>query len=266
MKIVILTSSLSGMAAYHLPWLSQSPDCEICMVIYNEGQLTSKKNHFRKKITKMFSIGLLGALNGIRMRKWFNKDQEKYVKFENVDSYCSRHGISFRKVSQLNSAATRDLFRESGAEIGLSLGNGYIGKKLFTIPRYGMLNVHHEILPDYQNAQSIIWQLYNGSSTTGYTIHKIDEQIDTGEIVYQQKIPIVFEHNLAETVAHTSAQLLKASALGLLYVFKHFDELFANARQQGKGRSYTTPSFKQYRQMVRNFRKLKEEAGNSDGS
>jgi len=94
----------------------------------------------------------------------------------------------------------------------------------------------------------------------------LDEQIDTGEIVYQQKIPIVFEHNLAETVAHTSAQLLKASALGLLYVFKHFDELFANARQQGKGRSYTTPSFKQYRQMVRNFRKLKEEAGNSDGS
>ena len=122
-----------------------------------------------------------------------------------------------------------------------------------------MLNIHHEILPQYQNAQSIIWELYNGSAETGYTIHKIDKQIDTGEIVLQEKIPIVFRETLSDTVSFNYARLFDASVQGMVHIFENFEQYYLNAKPQGKGGHYTTPSLLQFLKIKLQFKKLKKE-------
>jgi methionyl-tRNA formyltransferase len=145
-------------------------------------------------------------------------------------------------------------------DLGLSLGNNYIGSKIFSLPLFGMLNIHGEILPAFQNAQSVIWQLYEESSETGYTIHKIDKKIDTGEIVKQEAFPIIFKSSLSETVSVTNYEILKKSATGLIEVLNNFDQYYQNAKPQGKGKAYTTPSLSQFIKIYQNFKKLRKES------
>ena len=259
MKVIILTTSVYGTTGHHLPLLHQCPGIEVAMVVVSEGQVSSRKGHYLKRIKKILKIGLLGAMNGVKMRKWYNEDVNKYCTITNAEDYCKEHNIPFCKVPSTNSAETVRLFKESGADVGLSLGNGYISKKVFSVPAYGMLNIHHEVLPQYQNAQSIIWALYNGSAETGYTIHKIDKHIDTGEIMLQEKLPIFFRDTLADTVAYNYARLFDASAHGLVQVLENFQQYFSNAKQQGKGNSYTTPSYRQFIKIEKQFKKLKQQ-------
>ncbi len=258
MKVIILTTSVYGTTGHHLPVLFQCKDIEIAMVVVSEGQPAGGKKHYLKRIKKILSIGPLGALNGVKMRKWYNEDVKKYTTIGNAREFCTQHNIPFCTVPYTNSEETQKIFKETGADIGFSLGNGYISKKVFGIPKYGMLNIHHEVLPQYQNAQSIIWQIYNGSAETGYTIHKIDKNIDTGEIVLQEKIPIIFRDTLDDTVAFNYARLFDASAQGLLRIFSNFNQYFLNAKPQGKGGHYTTPSYSQFMKIRRQFEKLKK--------
>lgn len=258
MKVIILTTSAFGVTGHHLPLLFSSRDIEIAMVVVSRGQVTNKKNQHLKRIKKILRIGVFGALNGIKMRKWYNEDIKQYCKIGNAEEFCQANNIPFITVPHTNSEETQRAFKETGADIGLSLGNGYISKKVFSIPKYGMLNIHHELLPQFQNAQSIIWQLYNGSAETGYTIHKIDKHIDTGEIVLQEKLPITFRDTLADTVSFNYAALFDASVQGLLRIFGNFDQYFSNAKAQGKGGHYTTPSFRQFLKIEQQFKKLKK--------
>lgn len=260
MKVIILTTSVYGTTGHHLPVLYKCKNVEIAMVVVSEGRVLDKKKQYLRRIKKMTKIGLFGAINGIRMRKWYGEEMRKYCHIENAESFCNTHSIPFCKVPNTNSEETQKIFREVGADIGLSLGNGYISARVFGIPKYGMLNIHHEILPQYQNAQSIIWQLYNGSSETGYTIHKIDKQIDTGEILLQEKIPISFRETLDDTVAFNYARLFDASGAGLVRIFNKFDEYFFNAQPQGHGTTYTTPSFRQFLKIKKQFERLKKAA------
>lgn len=262
MKVIILTTSVYGTTGHHLPVLQQCKNVEIAMVVVSEGIVSNPKKQRLKRIKKILKIGLLGALNGIKMRKWYNEDIHKYCKIVNTEDYCRQYNIPFRKVPSTNSLETIQIFKETKADIGLSLGNGYISKKVFGIPEYGMLNIHHEILPQYQNAQSIIWEIYNGVPETGYTIHKIDKHIDTGEIVLQEKLPIIFRETLEDTVAYNYARLFDASVQGLIRIFNDFNGYFSNATLQGKGTSYTTPSFWQFLKIERQFKKLKKQYTN----
>ncbi|MES2516139.1 MAG: formyltransferase family protein [Bacteroidota bacterium] len=260
MKIIVLTSGRFGTAAHHLNYLIKSKQCEISMVILNEGKIVNKKKHYINKFRKIFKIGPLGAFNGIRMRKWYNQDITEFEKIGDIEDICRNNNIPFFTTPNINSPITLELFKNTHPDLGLSLGNGYIGKNIYTIPKYGMINIHHEILPIYQNAQSIIWQIYNMSPSTGYTIHKIDKHIDTGEILYQETIPICFESTLSQTVSKTSFSLLEASANGLLLFLADFDNLYKNAKKQGKGRSYTTPNIWQYLKILNNYKILKKNA------
>ena len=259
MKVIILTTSVYGTTGHHLPALYAASGIEVAMVVVSEGLVSNRKKQYLKRIKKILKIGLRGALNGVKMRKWYNEDIKKYTTIENAEEFCKRHHIPFKRVPSTNSDDTVSLFQEANADVGLSLGHGYISKKVFSIPKYGMLNIHHEVLPEYQNAQSIIWQLYNGSAETGYTIHKIDRHIDTGEVLLQEKIPIVFKGTLEDTVAYNYARLFDASVVGLIKVLQNFQQFFSNAKRQGKGTSYTTPSYSQFSKMEAQFKKLKKQ-------
>ncbi|MEO9069531.1 MAG: formyltransferase family protein [Ginsengibacter sp.] len=258
MKVVILTSSKYGTAGNHLPYLIESNLAEITMVIFNQGEILKKRKFYNNKILKIFRIGVLGALNGIRMRKWFDVSMTDDREIKSIEDISKHYSIPYFETPMINCETTQELFRKSGADLGISLGNGYIGQKIFSIPKFGMINIHHELLPEYQNAQSIIWQLYNRSTVTGYTIHKIDKNIDTGSILYQESVPIFFLETLPKTISKTSALLLESSAKGLLYCIENFESLYSHAKPQGKGQSYTTPTIRQYLRIRKNFYDLKK--------
>lgn len=255
MRVAILTSSARGTASHHLPILAASPRFTIARVILVEGA-ARRPGHWRRKLRKALRIGPLGALNGIRMRAWYTTDVEALLGIEDLGSVCGRLGIPLATVPTIGDARTAELLRASKADIAISLGNGYIPAKVFEAPRLGTLNIHHELLPERQNAQSVIWALHDGAAMTGYTIHRIDKGIDTGAIVLKEEVPIDLQPRLRDTVARTMAALLEASAAGLRRVLDDLPAHLAAARPQGPGRKRTTPTFGQFLRIVRNHRRL----------
>jgi methionyl-tRNA formyltransferase len=253
MRIVILTSSSTGSPVLHLNRLLQCSQNYSISVIYCENQGQKIWRKIVIKLKKVLKIGIFGAVNGMRIRSWYNIDSGG----KNIFQICHENGIQIFTTPKLNSTTTQVLMKELHAELGISLGNGYIGKKIFSIPVLGMINIHHELLPQYRNAQSIIWQLYNMSLTTGFTIHKITDQIDAGEILYQEKVPIDFKRTLRETVLFNYNKLNELSAIALCNLLSNNLVDFKSATPQGASNSYTTPSLRQFIKIYRNFKLLK---------
>jgi methionyl-tRNA formyltransferase len=227
------------------------------MVVYSEGRTLNPKKHRQRKLAKVRKIGVLGALNGIRMRRWFREDVNEHLNIEDLESLANRLNVPFEKTPTINCQRTVDLFTAAGADLGLSLGNSYIGEKVFGSPKCGMINVHHELLPEFRGAQSVIWQIYEGSRETGYTIHQIDNHTDTGKILYQEKITMELRPTLRNTVSHNYSRLYEVSAKGLVKLVKGYLDFHAAAKSQVvRGRAFTTPTFWQYLKMTRQHRKL----------
>ena len=256
MNIIIITSSRKGTASYCLPFIIQKTNCAVVKVVLNENQKKNKWAFYKRKLKKVFRIGILGAVNGVFLRKWFHHDLIGDVILQDIEQLCKHFNVPFERVPFLNSKKTVDITRECQPDLGLSLGNSYISQKIFSVPRFGMLNIHGEILPNFQNAQSVIWQLYEGNAETGYTIHKIDKNIDTGDIIKQEKFSIHFKDTLGATIAENTKLILQRSAAGLVDVLNNFDQYNKQAYKQGKGKSYTTPTFWQYQKIKKQFKKL----------
>jgi len=63
-------------------------------------------------------------------------------------------------------------------------------KLVLEIPKYGCVNIHGSLLPKYRGASCIQAAILNGDKETGITIMKMDEGLDTGPIITQEKITI----------------------------------------------------------------------------
>lgn len=63
-------------------------------------------------------------------------------------------------------------------------------KEILEYPKYGCINVHGSLLPKYRGSAPIQWSVINGEAETGVTIMQMNEGIDTGDMLYQESIPI----------------------------------------------------------------------------
>jgi methionyl-tRNA formyltransferase len=258
MRVVVLSSQQRGFGSYCVQALAAAPGIEVAAVIECEGIVLKPWRRRWRKLKKTLQIGPLGALNGVRMRKWY--DLTDRLGLESLREVALQRRIPFATTPSLVSARTVELCREAGADLGLSLGNGYIPERVFSIPRLGMINVHHELLPEYKGAQSVIWPLHAGVARTGFTIHRIDNHIDTGEILYRQELDIVFGDSLGATVHENYARLWEASRAALVRVVADYDSYLRASHPQGPGRSFTTPSWSEFRQIARNHESLRMRA------
>jgi methionyl-tRNA formyltransferase len=73
-------------------------------------------------------------------------------------------------------------------------------KEILDIPKYKCINVHASLLPRYRGAAPVQWALLNGEKEIGITIMKIDELLDTGDIILQEKIKVEEEDNTATLI------------------------------------------------------------------
>ncbi|SDF24719.1 methionyl-tRNA formyltransferase [Methanolobus vulcani] len=64
---------------------------------------------------------------------------------------------------------------------------------IFNTPKYGTVNIHPSLLPQYRGQHVINWAIINGEQETGITLHLMDENLDTGDILLQTKVPILFD-------------------------------------------------------------------------
>jgi methionyl-tRNA formyltransferase len=65
--------------------------------------------------------------------------------------------------------------------------------ELINHPEYKTINIHASLLPKYRGASPINWAVINGDAFTGVTYQFIEQRLDAGDIIYQEKMPIAPE-------------------------------------------------------------------------
>ena len=63
-------------------------------------------------------------------------------------------------------------------------------KELLDLPPLGCINVHPGCLPKYRGTFPTPWHILNNEKEIGITLHYMDKNIDTGDIIFQKKYPI----------------------------------------------------------------------------
>ena len=72
----------------------------------------------------------------------------------------------------------------------LAFVTDFVPKKMIDISTHGGINYHPSLLPKYRGGSAMNWAIIRGEKETGVTIHQIDEKVDTGPIILQEKVAI----------------------------------------------------------------------------
>ncbi len=119
-------------------------------------------------------------------------------------------------IMQPESLRTDEAFRAQLASLQpqaiIVVGYGrIIPRWMIDLPRHRNLNLHASLLPKYRGAAPLQWALANGESVTGVTTMRLDEGLDTGDILLQEEMPIApvdTALTLAPRLAEAGARLM----------------------------------------------------------
>ena len=86
-----------------------------------------------------------------------------------------------------------------------------IPRWMLDLPPLGNINLHGSLLPKYRGAAPVQWAIANGEKVTGVTTMRIDEGLDTGDMLLAHVVPIGQEEtavDVFETLAEAGAELM----------------------------------------------------------
>jgi methionyl-tRNA formyltransferase len=253
MRVAILTSLPIGKAATILEAIAPLPNIEVaCVIVSDNSGLKRSRSRLLRKVLK---IGILGAVNGIRIRTLFADPTTVDVR-----QVAIRLGIPVLAVPKVGAPQVREMLTSLDVDLGLSLGNSFIPSRTFTAPRFGFLNYHGELLPEYPGAISVIWPLYYGRTETGFTIHTVVREIDCGEIVYQERFPIRFGTSFNETIRQTIDHCVERAPKAFVEILSNWDKHWPARRRNEPTGHFTTPTIWQFLRILRRHRQLANEA------
>lgn len=243
MKIAIVTSSEYSYASLLLK--EELPENIVLILIHN----SAERRSIKKILTKISRIGVMGSLIGFFSRSWYT------LSFKNIIQIARERNIPVYQTKNFKvTAEMAKVLKE--CEYGISMGNGYIPYKFYGLFKSGMINIHHELLPYYAGAQSVVWPIIHGKNETGFSIHFISSKIDRGHIIITERRPIIFRNSLGGTVRHNYKESLKLSISSLLGLMKNPITEW-NRTENVANTVFTTPTFKHWLRAFRNFKNLK---------
>lgn len=130
----------------------------------------------------------------------------KHLKTSPVKLYAESHHIKVLQPTNLKNEQFLEELSSLNADIQVVVAFRMLPKEVWMMPKKGTFNLHASLLPAYRGAAPINWAIINGEKQTGVTTFFIDEKIDTGAIILQDKTEINqndnFEslHNRLQTI------------------------------------------------------------------
>ena len=86
--------------------------------------------------------------------------------------------------------------RELKPDLGIVIAFRMLPEVVWAMPRFGTFNLHASLLPQYRGAAPINWAVMNGDHETGATTFMLQHEIDTGNIILQERIAIADDENV----------------------------------------------------------------------
>ncbi|KTD43670.1 formyltransferase family protein [Legionella quateirensis] len=148
-----------------------------------------------------------------------------------IQNWCEKHNIPC--LPTLNELPGE---KKQSVDYLFSIVNGKIlTKEDLQIARYASINYHDSLLPKYAGVHATTWSILNNETFHGITWHLINEGIDEGDIVYQNKFPIANN----ETVLTLNLRCFEAAVKGFSDILQKIESSSLNTlKQQKESRSY----------------------------
>ena len=115
-----------------------------------------------------------------------------------VKKYALEKGLKVLQPEKLKSPEFIQQLREIDADLFIVIAFRMLPEVVWQMPRLGTFNLHASLLPKYRGAAPINWAVINGETETGVTTFFLKHEIDTGDIIQQEKIEILPEENVGD--------------------------------------------------------------------
>ena len=162
----------------------------------------------------------------------YDKPSGRGLKIKNsaVKEYALKKNIELLQPKNLKDQNFIEKIKKFKPDFIIVVAFRMLPKVIWSIPKYGTINLHASLLPNYRGAAPINWALINGEKFTGVTTFFIDDEIDTGDILLQKKIKINKTDNAEDL--HNSL-----SKTGSLLMHKTINRVLNNSIKPSKQES-----------------------------
>lgn len=232
MNLIILTNNdpYAGILVY--PLLSKRAK-DVKAIFIQNGILDSRRGSFKlfihimKRAGIKFSFFLSAELIGYKiiifLRRFFQKnDYENDYVFEIPSHIAKKFNVPvYRLNGSINDSLNLERISMFSPDLIITARYGEILKKpILQIPIKGVINFHPSLLPSYAGLGSIFQAIYHNEEKIGYTIHFMDEGIDTGKIVTQE----VIDYSPDDSISRVCLKVYLGGSYGILNSVKKIED------------------------------------------
>ena len=125
-----------------------------------------------------------------KAKKYF-ATRTSLVRMPGLAKCAEERGIPLYRISSPNSRDFLALLRSLDLDVIINQSQSILKKELLQIPRMGVINRHNALLPKNRGRLTPFWVLYKNEKETGVSIHFVNEGIDAGPIIVQERYPVL---------------------------------------------------------------------------
>lgn len=118
------------------------------------------------------------------------------LQFSAVKQYALSVGLPVLQPERLKDEGFLEELRSYQADLQIVVAFRMLPEVVWNMPRLGTFNLHASLLPQYRGAAPINWAVMNGDKETGATTFMLQHEIDTGNIILQERIAIADDENV----------------------------------------------------------------------
>ncbi len=160
-----------------------------------------------------------------------------------VKEAALKHGLHILQPTNLKSPEFQDELLALKADLQIVVAFRMLPEAVWDMPPIGTFNLHASLLPNYRGAAPINWAIINGEKETGVTTFFLKHEIDTGSIIYQEKVAILPEDDLGslyEKLMELGAKLVLKTVEAIAA-----DEVVALPQDESKAMNHAPKIFKE---------------------
>ena len=118
------------------------------------------------------------------------------VQYSDVKKYALEVGLPILQPQKLKDEAFLEELRSYQADLQIVVAFRMLPEVVWAMPRLGTFNLHASLLPQYRGAAPINWAVMNGDKETGVTTFLLKHEIDTGNLIMQERLTIGEDENV----------------------------------------------------------------------
>ena len=115
-----------------------------------------------------------------------------------VKKYAVANGIKVLQPEKLKNPEFIEELRELKADLQVVVAFRMLPEVVWGMPPKGTINLHASLLPQYRGAAPINWVLINGEAESGVTTFFLKQEIDTGDILFTEKVTLTGHETAGE--------------------------------------------------------------------